>query len=113
METGPRYMMRESKTKNNEINSMLSIHVSENGFSFFTHNNSKASKIIRVSFDKYITVETIHEKIYSCLKEAGVVGNSFNEVRCSLENNLATLVPKSLFEESALREYLSKDINLK
>lgn len=42
-----------------------------------------------------------------------MLAHTYNEVRCSVENNLATLVPKSLFEESALHEYVQKDIDVK
>ena len=107
--------MPEYKTKNKESDLRLSIHLHVNGFSFFTHNQktNKASKIYREVFDSYVPVENLHEHIRAALKTQGVLEQSYNEVRCSVENNLATLVPKSLFEEAALHEYVEKDIDVK
>ena len=92
--------MPEYKTKNKERNLNPSIHVYVNGLSFFTHNQktNKASRIYREVFDTYLPIESLHEHIRAALKEQGMLEHAFNEVRCSVENNLATLVPKSLFE---------------
>ena len=86
-----------------------------NGLSFFTHNHktNKASQIYREVFDAYLPLENLHEHIRAALKEQGMLEHAFNEVRCSVENNLATLVPKSLFEETALHEYVQNDIDVK
>lgn len=107
--------MPEYKTKNKESDLKLSIHVHVNGLSFFTHNQKtkKASHIYREVFDAYVPVENLHEHIRAALKTQGILEQHFNEVRCSVENNLATLVPKSLFEEAAIHEYVQKDIDVK
>ena len=107
--------MPEYKTKNIKSDLKLSIHVHVNGLSFFTHNQktNKASQIFRAVFDTFVPLENLHENIRTALKENGMLAHSYNEVRCSVENNLATLVPKSLFEETALHEYVQKDIDVK
>jgi hypothetical protein len=107
--------MPEYKTKNIKSDLKLSIHVHVNGLSFFTHNQktNKASQIFRAVFDTFVPLENLHENIRTALKENGVLEHSYNEVRCSVENNLATLVPKSLFEENALHQYVQKDIDVK
>ncbi|MDA9202109.1 DUF3822 family protein [Flavobacteriaceae bacterium] len=107
--------MPEYKTKNKESDLKLSIHVHVNGLSFFTHNQktNKASQIYREVFDAYVPVENLHEHIRATLKTQGILEKRYNEVRCSVENNLATMVPKSLFEEAALHEYVQKDIDVK
>jgi hypothetical protein len=107
--------MPEYKTKNIKSDLKLSIHVHVNGLSFFTHNQktNKASQIFRAVFDTFVPLENLHENIRTALKENGMLQQSYNEVRCSVENNLATLVPKSLFEETALHEYVQKDISVK
>ena len=104
--------MPEYKTKNIKSDLKLSIHVHVNGLSFFTHNQktNKASQIFRAVFDTFVPLENLHENIRAALKENGMLEHSYNEVRCSVENNLATLVPKSLFEENALHQYVQKDI---
>ena len=101
--------------KNKESDLKLSIHVFVNGLSFFTHNQktNKASQIHRVVFDTFIHLENLHENIRAALKENDILEQNYSEVRCSVENNLATLVPKSLFEETALHEYVQKDVDLK
>ena len=107
--------MPKYKTKNIKSDLKLSIHVHVNGLSFFTHNQktNKASQIFRAVFDTFVPLENLHENIRTALKENGMLAHSYNEVRCSVENNLATLVPKSLFEETALHEYVQKDIDVK
>ena len=107
--------MPEYKTKNIKSDLKLSIHVHVNGLSFFTYNQktNKASQIFRAVFDTFVPLENLHENIRTALKENGMLAHSYNEVRCSVENNLATLVPKSLFEETALHEYVQKDIDVK
>ena len=103
------------KYKNKESDLKLSIHVFVNGLSFFTHNQktNKASQIHRAVFDTFIHLENLNENIRAALKENGILEQNYSEVRCSVENNLATLVPKSLFEETALHEYVQKDVDLK
>lgn len=104
--------MQESKNKSSKSNAILSIHVHVNGLSFFTHDpkTKKASSIVRKTFASHTPLEKLHEEIFSVLKAEQLTGKSFKEVRCSVENDLATLVPKSLFEESSLHEYVQKDI---
>lgn len=107
--------MQEHKNKNTNKSIVLSIHVHVNGFSFFVHNTSthKGTFFHKKTFDTHVNVEALHEEIYSELKEQKLLDLQFKEVRCSVENNLATLVPKSLFEESSLHEYVKKDIAVK
>jgi len=100
------------KVPNSEMN--LSIHITVGGLSFFTHNPStgRVSKIHKKQFSLSLPIEKLHEEIYNELKAQNLIGQAFDKVRCSVENNLATLVPKSLFEENALHEYVKKDIDI-
>lgn len=104
--------MQEHKNKTSKSNAILSIHVHVNGLSFFTHNKTtkKASPIVRKSFASHTPVEKLHDEILDVLKTHQLLEKSFQAVYCSVENNLATLVPKSLFEEKSLHEYVQKDI---
>lgn len=106
--------MQEFKNKSSKSNAILSIHVHVNGLSFFTYDpkTKKASSIVRKTFASHTPLEKLHEEIFSALKAHQLTEKSFKEVRCSVENDLATLVPKSLFEENSLREYVQKDIAL-
>lgn len=114
MEIGRPFMMQELQNKRPKSNTILSIHVHVSGFSFFTHNKKtkKASSLVRKSFTRHTPIEKLHEEILSVLKSKHLLNTSFCEVRCSIENNLVSLVPKPLFEENALHEYVQKDIAL-
>ncbi len=107
-------MMQGLQNKIAYDKSILSIHIHVNGFSFFTHDTKtkKASSIVRKSFTSHTPIEKLHEEIYNTLKAHQLTGVTFSDVYCSVENNLTTLVPKSLFEENALHEYVQKDIAL-
>lgn len=106
--------MPEYKTKGQNSPLNLSIHINVNGLSFFIHEakTKKAFKIHRKRFTEKVPVEKLHEKLHAELKAQNIIGQSFKEVRCSVENNLATLVPKALFEEKSLSEYVQKDIDI-
>ena len=106
--------MQEYKNKASKSNTILSIHVHVSGLSFFTHDTKtkKASEIVRKNFVGHTPIEKLHEEIFSLLKTQELTEKSFKEVRCSVENNLVTLVPRSLFEENSLEEYMQKDIAL-
>lgn len=92
----------------------LSIHIAVGGLSFFTHNptTGRVSKLHKKRFPKNLVVEKLHQEIYNELKTQGLIDQRFLQVVCSVENNLATLVPKSLFEENALHEYVNKDVDI-
>ena len=115
MEIGQLFTMPEFKNKQTKNNLLLSIHIHVNGFSFFTHEatSKKASKIYHTTFPQGIAINKLHDALHTELKTNGIIGQSFKEVRCSVENNLATLVPKSLFEEKALQEYVRHDIDIR
>jgi hypothetical protein len=104
--------MQNHKNNTATNNTILSIHIHVNGLSFFTQNKKtkKATSIVRKSFAAHTPIEKIHEEIFKALKEHKLVEASQHEVYCSVENNLVTLVPKSLFEESSLHEYVQTDI---
>lgn len=106
--------MLESTNQKSKSKIVLSIHVHVNGLSFFTHHpaSHKANPVYRNVFSKPVPIERLHEKIYAELKAQNHLGNTYKEVRCCVENNLATLVPKSLFEEAALHEYIQQDIDV-
>ena len=114
METGRRFTMPEHKTKEQKSSLNLSIHISVGGLSFFTQHSSTKQIVSfhKKSFPTTVTVEKLHEEIYKELKNNNLIGQTFHRVLCSVENNLATLVPKSLFEHNALHQYINKDIDV-
>lgn len=114
METGRPFTMQEHKSKTLKNNINLSIHVHVNGLSFYTYNakTKKATEVIRKSFADHTPIEMLHKEILDMFKEHKLLSQTYGEVHCSVENNLATLVPKSLFEENSLRDYVQKDIAL-
>jgi len=107
-------MMPQSKTKTSKKENYLSIHIHVNGLSFFTHDHlGKVTTIYREQFSNPVRPDTLHDALYKALKQESLLNTSFTEVRCSVENNLATIVPKKLFETASLKEYVHKDIDLK
>lgn len=114
METGRPFTMPEHKTKERKSSLNLSIHISVGGLSFFTQNAGSKHIIDfhKKRFSKSLAIDKLHEGIYNELKAQKLIGQYFNNVNCSIENNLATLVPKSLFEQNALQQYINKDIDV-
>lgn len=115
METGPPYTMLQQNNNKEKSDLVLSIHVHVNGFSFFTHHKStqKAGLIYRKTFTETVPIEKLHNEIHADLKKQHILDKHFDEVRCCVENNLATLVPKPLFEEASLHDYVKSDIDVR
>ncbi|NQY07087.1 MAG: DUF3822 family protein [Flavobacteriaceae bacterium] len=108
METGQKYMAVTSNLESNNQNSLiLSIQVSLNGLSFCILD-APVNKIIQL-YTKNFTqrlnpINTLSEieKIF----DSQLSGLSFNQVIVTHVNELATLVPKDLFDVKYLADYL-------
>lgn len=86
----------------------LSIQVSLNGLSFSIYNNANNSieYIDTIAFEKRLNpVETL-EKLKSELASNTKFSDDFESVKVIHHNELATLVPKELYDESNNAEYL-------
>jgi hypothetical protein len=106
METGQKIIL-----KNNNISDStyeLSIQVSLNGLSFFVLNsvNSKVEFLESVVFDKKQTPQALLDQLTHSFNSLEGLQKQFGKVIIIHDNELATLVPKALFDETNLVDYL-------
>ena len=106
METGQKIIL-----KNNNISDSiyeLSIQVNLNGLSFFVLNSmdSKIEFLESVSSDKKQTPQALLDQLTHCFNSFEGLQKQFGKVTVIHDNELATLVPKPLFDETNLVDYL-------
>ena len=89
-------------------NLRLSIQVSLNGLSFCILEDSTKTitYLEHFGFDKKLTPFELLDHIKSIYSSEEVLKNAFNTVNVIYVNELSTLVPKPLFDEDALADYL-------
>lgn len=102
-------------TNNIENNTLhkLSIQVSLNGLSFCTLNNDGA--IVDYHYDNFgiqLSPEQVLDKVKNELNRNSKLAYSFEEVEVIHQNDLYTFVPKALFDEHHLQDYLKYSIKL-
>lgn len=106
METGQKIIQK----KNNISDSIyeLSIQVNLNGLSFFVLNtmDSKIEVLESVSFDKKQSPQALLDQLKHSFNSLKELQKSFGKVIVIHDNELATLVPKPLFDETNLVDYL-------
>jgi hypothetical protein len=106
METGQKIIL-----KNNNISESiyeLSIQVNLNGLSFFVLNtmDSKIEFLESVNFDKKQTPQALLDHLTHNFNSLEGLQKQFGRVTIVHDNELATLVPKPLFDEINLVDYL-------
>ena len=106
METGQKIIL-----KNNNISDSiyeLSIQVNLNGLSFFVLNtmDSEIEYLKSVSFENKQTPQTLLDQLTHFFNSLEELQKQFRKVTIIHDNELATLVPKPLFDESNLVDYL-------
>ena len=97
--------------KNNNISDSiyeLSIQVNLNGLSFFVLNSvdSKIEFLESVSSDNKQTPQALLDQLTHCFNSFEGLQKQFGKVTVIHDNELATLVPKPLFDETNLVDYL-------
>lgn len=106
METGQKIIL----TSNNISDSIyeLSIQVNLSGLSFFVLNSmdSKIELLESVRFDKKQTPQALLDQLIHNFNSLEGLQKQFGRVTIIHDNELATLVPKPLFDESNLVDYL-------
>ena len=87
---------------------ILSIQVSLNGLSFcvLNHDDDSISFFISEDFKKRINPSELLEHIEAYFNSKTELQGSFKTVNLIYDNELSTLVPKSLFDEEHLADYL-------
>ena len=106
METGQKIIL----SNNNISDSIyeLSIQVNLNGLSFFVLNtmDSKIEFLESVNFDKKQTPQALLDQLTHSFNSTEDLQKPFGSVTVIHDNELATLVPKPLFDETNLVDYL-------
>lgn len=109
METGQKPMATANNSNiTNLTNQDLSIQISLNGLSFCgLHTKTNTITFIKhVVLEKKTTPIQILDKLKHCFNTINELQRSFNQVNVIYVNELATLVPKALFDENHLADYL-------
>ena len=107
METGQKTFQTNSNI-DKLLNNILSIQVSLNGLSFCVLNTESKSltHYSRITFDKTLSPAEVLLQLKNHLGTNKALQQDFGKVNLIHENELSTLVPKPLFNEDNLADYL-------
>jgi hypothetical protein len=110
MVTGQQYMTPKliNKEINETVYNELSIQVSFDGLSFCILNTTSntISHFAYFPFTEVGTPYQLLEKVKRVFANSLILHNSFSKVKLVFVNNLSTLVPKSLFNDQHLADYM-------
>jgi len=109
METGQKTIQQQVSNNISEVaNHKLSIQVSLNGLSFcaLNHTNNTLDYYKVISFDKKLTPPDVLDQIIHTFNSEDFLKQSFKCVSIIHDNELSTLVPKPLFDDNYLADYL-------
>lgn len=108
METGQKPMAQTIKTSNIISNLELSIQISLSGLSFcvLEKDSNTITCIKHVEFKKKLNPFEVLDKLKHVFNTEKILQKSFNNVQVLHVNELSTLVPKPLFNEDNLADYL-------
>jgi len=106
METGQKIILKTNNISTSKYE--LSIQVNLSGLSFFVLNleTSKVDFLKALQFDKKQTPKALLDKLTHSFNTFDELQNQFSKVTVIHDNELATLVPKALFDETNLVDYL-------
>ncbi|MDO5971487.1 DUF3822 family protein [Flavivirga aquimarina] len=100
-------MAQPNKNHNKEINSELSIQISLSGLSFCVLQSNTVTYLKSFNFNKKLNpLEVLDYLINVFNTETNLQEASFSSINVIHDNELSTLVPKPLFEEDCLADYL-------
>ncbi|WP_370480172.1 DUF3822 family protein [Tamlana flava] len=101
-------MAQTNKSNKNLLNTELSIQISLSGLSFcvLDKNVNTISYLKTIEFDKQLIPLEVLDQLKHYFSTEEVLQQPFTEVKVIHDNNLSTLVPKSLFDENYLADYL-------
>lgn len=97
-----------NSTKNKLTNLELSIQISLNGLSFciLERHTNTITILKQISFKKKLNPLELLDQLKGLFNSEITLQVSFSKVHVIHDNELSTLVPKSLFNEDALADYL-------
>lgn len=108
--------MTLSKTSNILEKSLkeLSIQVSLSGLSFCIRDaaHEKVLTLDHRVFDQPANAESLVDELEALLDEEGLKNDDFRDVRVIHDNELSSFVPRALFNESNLSDYLKYNIKI-
>lgn len=107
METGQKTIQKSNKIDTNS-NLELSIQVSLNGLSFCVLSipDNTITYYNKAAFDSKLNPFQILDKLKHCFNTIPELNTTFSKVNVIHENELSSIVPKSLFNEDTLADYL-------
>ena len=106
METGQRIILKTNNISTSKYE--LSIQVNLSGLSFFVLNleTSKVAFLKSIPFEKKQTPQSLLDRLTHSFNSIDELQKQFSKVTVIHDNELATLVPKPLFDETNLVDYL-------
>ena len=117
METGLLIMMDQKKTQiksrpldfNNLYQTHLSIQLSLDGFSFCIIDKSYdlVQKLVHIPFkEQAVNPDQLLLRVKEAFEQEKLLDHKYGSVNISHVNQLSSLVPKSLFDENHLKDYI-------
>jgi hypothetical protein len=108
METGQKYMAQTTNTIKKLTNLELSIQISLSGLSFciLQKKENSVSYLKHVDFDKKLNPFEVLDNLKNCFDSEEELKQDFSAVNVVHTNEISTLVPKPLFKEDCLADYL-------
>ena len=109
VETGQKPMaLTSSNTSEITIDKELSIQISLNGLSFciLETDTKTITYLNHISFDKKLSPFDVLDQLKSKFEAENALNDSFTNIYVIHVNELSTLVPKPLFKEDCLADYL-------
>jgi hypothetical protein len=106
METGQKIILKTNNISTSKYE--LSIQVNLSGLSFFVLNleTSKVAFLKSIPFEKKQTPQCLLDRLTHSFNSIDELQKHFSKVTVIHDNELATLVPKPLFDETNLVDYL-------
>jgi hypothetical protein len=108
METGQKLMALTNNNSNKLTKQELSIQISLSGLSFCTlqRDTNTISSIKDIRFDRKLNPIEVLDHLKHLFNAETDLQNEFSKITIIHENELSTLVPKPLFNEDYLADYL-------
>lgn len=108
METGQKLMATTNNSSNKLSHLELSIQLSLSGLSFcILNSDSKTITFLKeFRFEKRLNPLEVLDELKTIFKNEVTLNNNFDQVTIIHDNELATLVPKPLFNKNHLADYL-------
>ena len=107
-ETGQKFMVPTTNNKKNISHLKLSIQVSLSGLSFciLNYQSNTIEFLKSIAFEKKLNPNLVLDKLQHVFNSEKALSQTFSDVLVIHKNELSTLVPKALFNEDNLADYL-------